>query len=73
MASQTRPHENLRLKTKFGLVIAIFLHLAKRERERKRARTWLREEKEFVISSPCNQGTSLLRRRRKKKGKRIKV
>ena len=33
MASQTRPYENLRLKTKFGLVNAIFSHLAK-ERER---------------------------------------
>ena len=59
MASQTRPYENLRLKTKFGLVNAIFSHLAKRGRERKRARAWLREEeKEFVISSPRNQGTS---------------
>ena len=36
MASQTRPYENLRLKTKFGLVIAIFSHLAKRKRERER-------------------------------------
>ena len=36
MTSQTRPYENLRLKTKFGLVIAIFSHLAKRERERER-------------------------------------
>ena len=30
MASQTRPYENLRLKTKFGLVNAIFSHSAKR-------------------------------------------
>ena len=59
MACQTRLYENLRLKTKFGLVISIFSHLAKREIGRKRVRAWLREEKkEFVISSPCNQGTS---------------
>ena len=36
MASQTRTYENLRLKTKFGIVNAIFSHLAKRERERER-------------------------------------
>ena len=59
MANQTRPYENLRLKTKFGLVNAIFSHLAKRERGRKRDRAWLREEdKDFVISYPCNQGIS---------------
>ena len=59
IANQTRPYENLRLKTKFGLVNAIFSHSAKRKRDRKRARAWLRkEDKEFVISSPPNQGTS---------------
>ena len=64
MASQTRPYENLRLKTKFGLVNAIFSHLEKkkkkkRERERERARAWLREEeKDILIYSPCNRGTS---------------
>ena len=51
MENQTRPYENLRLKTKFDLVNAIFSHLAKRERERerekerKRAWAWWREEK----------------------------
>ena len=30
MVSLTRPYENLRLKTKFGLVIAISSHLGKK-------------------------------------------
>ena len=57
---QAKQGLNLRLKTKFGLVIAIFSHLAKKKkRGRKRARAWLtEEEKDFVISSPCNQRTS---------------
>ena len=47
-ASQTKPCKILRLKTKFGLVNAIFSHWAKkreRKREREREREGERERK----------------------------
>ena len=58
-ASQTRPYEDLNLKTKFGLVNAIS-HIWQKGKKGE----WLghipvkRRREGFVISSPCNQGTS---------------
>ena len=58
-ASQTRPYEDLRLKTKFGLVNAIS-HISQKRKERERLGhiPIERRRKGFVISSPCDQGTS---------------
>ena len=70
-ASQTRPYEDLRLKTKFGLVNVIS-HIWQKGKEGERPHILVERRRErFVISSPCNQGTSLSRRMKKKKGKRI--
>ena len=58
-ASQTRPYEDLRLKTKFGLVNAIS-HIWQKGKEGERLGhiPVERRREGFVISSPCNQGTS---------------
>ena len=58
-ASQTRPYEDLRLKTKFGLVNAIS-HIWKKGKEGERLGhiPVERRREGFVISFPCNQGTS---------------
>ena len=53
MENQTRPYENLRLKTKFDLVNAIFSHLAKRERERERER---KRERELGLGGEKKRG-----------------
>ena len=58
IASQTRPYEDLRLKTKFDLVNAIS-HIWKKGKEGERLHIQVERRREgFVISSPCNQGTS---------------
>ena len=58
-ASQTRPYEDLRLKTKFGLVTVIS-HIWQKGKEGERLGPIPIERRRegFVISSPCNQGTS---------------
>ena len=58
-AIQTRPYEDLRLKTKFGLVNAIS-HIWKKGKEGERIGhiSIERRREVFVISSPCNQRTS---------------
>ena len=58
-ASQTRPYEDLRLKTKFGLVNAISHIWKKRKVGERLGHIPIERRREgFVISSPCNQGTS---------------
>ena len=58
-ASQTRPYEDLRLKTKFGLVNTISHIWEKGERViNARAHSVERRKEGFMIYSPCNQGTS---------------
>ena len=53
------PYEDLRFKTKFDLVNAIS-HIWQKGKERERLGHILVERRRegFVISSPCNQGTS---------------
>ena len=49
MESQTRPYENLRLKTKFGLVIAIFSHLGKKGKREKEIYGLVERKREGVF------------------------